>query len=333
MRFVLHPEALDGEDALLALIDRLVDRVADEVHRVEVPATDLLQGSRWYGTARSTRRKVLTSATASPPRQQHADRRGPHVRRVHLRTLDDATRADKLAHTALIVLVEDREADGVLLDILVEELGWPQLAALWKCSKEVTPRAIEPDTAGGIGSMPQRIERLIEDAAQEGRPVRLFVLCDGDARWPGDTGNTDDVQRVRAACVKHGIPHHVLRKRSIENYIPDQVFEAYRDDPQHNNHIPRFNALLRRSSDQRDHFPIKDGLTPRERADAIDAGLYDASELGDLVLLEQRLFKKRPRPMLLLSARHRAAFTAAGLRARDGSGELDTLLADIAKEL
>lgn len=337
MRFVLHPAALDGEDTLLALIDRLVDRVADEVHQVEVPAADLLLDSRWYATARPTRRKALTSAVATPPRRQHADPRGPHVKRVDVRTIDEATRADRLAHSPLIVLVEDREADGVLLDIFVEELGWPQLATLWRRGHTVTPRAIEPDTAGGIGAMPQRIKRAIDDAEREGRPVRLFVLCDSDARWPGDDkgddNNKDDVQRVRDVCIDHGIPHHVLRKRTAENYIPDQVFEEYRDDPQRIDHVARFDALLRRSRDQRDHFPVKGGLKPNERESAIAAGLYDISERSDLAQLEQRLFKKRPRPMQQLSNGYRAAFTAAGLRARDGSGEIDTLLADIAKEL
>lgn len=332
MRFVLHPAALDGEDALLALIDRLVDRVADEVHRIEVPAADLLQGSRWYATTRPTRRKVLTSAIASPPRRKHADPRGPHGKRVHVRTMDEATHADRLAHSALVVLVEDREADGVLLDIFVEELGWPLLADLWKRGQEVTPRAIELHSAGGIGSMPQRIRRAIDDAERERRPLRLFVLCDRDARWPGDA-DKGDVQRVRDTCNAHGIPHHVLHKRYAESYIPDQVFEAYRGDPSRIDHVARFDALLRRSRAQRDHFPVKEGLSPREREDAIAAGLYDASERSDLALLEQRLFNKRPRPMLHLSHRHRAAFTAAGLRARDGNGEIDRLLADIAQEL
>ena len=332
MRFVLRAEALDGDDALLTLIDRLVDRAADEVHRVEVPDADLLQDSRWYQTARPTRRKVLTSAVASPPRQRAASR-GPHAKHEDVRTLDDATRADKLAHTALIVLVEDREADGVLLDILVEELGSPELAALWARGKTVTPRAVELDSAGGITAMPQRIQRAVDDANSEGRPVRLFVLCDSDVRWPGDTQSENPVQAVFDTCTEHGIPHHVLQKRNAENYIPDEVFEAVRDDLRRVNDVDRFNALLRRSRAQRDHFPVKDGMKPSERDGAIAAGLYDTSEQGDLALLEERLLPKRPRPMLLLYTERRAAFTAAGLSARAGNDEIDKLLAALAGEL
>ncbi|MGZ8217222.1 hypothetical protein [Methylomagnum sp.] len=57
------------------------------------------------------------------------------------------------------------------------------------------------------------------------------------------------------------------------------------------------------------------------------------AEQTDLMLLENRLFPKRPRPLLLLNQQRRSAFTATGLRERDGNGELDILLDDIAREL
>ncbi len=334
MKFVLHASALNCDDTILVLIDRLVDRISDEVHRVEVPEADLLRESSWYRQARPTRKKILTSAVATPPRRAAAER-GPHLKVIEVADVESARRAEKLAHTPLVVLVEDREADGVLLDILVEELGWPALRALWERGRTVTPRATEIDTAGGKDAIPQRVERAAGDAAGEHRPLRLFVLCDSDSRWPEDddpelTGKTD---LVRNACAEHGVPYHVWRKRCAENYIPDEVFEEVRDDPRNLNHVPRFNALLRRSSPQRDHFPVKDGLTAKERAAAVDAGLYNATEEADLVLLEERLFAKRPRPLKRLQEERRASFTADGLRKRDGSGELNALLQDLAREL
>ena len=43
MKFVIHADALNGDDDILALIDRLVDRIADEVHRIDVSAADRLR--------------------------------------------------------------------------------------------------------------------------------------------------------------------------------------------------------------------------------------------------------------------------------------------------
>jgi hypothetical protein len=332
VRFVVHVAILNGDDGVLTLLDRLVDRLSDEVHLVEVPDADRLEESSWYRQARPTLRKVLTSSLAKPARIAQADR-GPHVRTIELHDAESTKLAAKLAYAPLVVLVEDREADGVLLDILVEELGWPELQALWQRGRSVTPRAMEFNTAGGVGGIPLRIERIARNAAEENRPSRLYVLCDCDARWPGDDERRRPVDAVRRACTNHGVPHHVWRKRSAENYIPDPVFESVRDDPRNSGKAERFNALLRRSREQRDYFPVKDGLKAPERSLAIAAGLYMSSELEDLEPLETRLFAKSPRPVRLLSEQWREAFTAEGLRARDGNGELDSLLLSISLEL
>ena len=217
--------------------------------------------------------------------------------------------------------------------LLWKSLVGPSCERYGTLVKRSHPRAIEIDTAGGKGAIPQRIERATSDAAEENRACRLFVLCDSDTRWPGDEASAREMAAVRGACARHGVPHHFLQKRCAENYIPDQVFETVRDDPRNSSPMNRFNALLRRSRAQRDHFPVKDGLTAGERAQALEAGLYNASEEGDLNLLEVRLFEKRPRPLLRLSKERRDSFTADGLQARDGAGELEALLLAIAQEL
>ncbi len=48
VRFVVYTSALNGDDSVLSIIDRLIDRLADEVHRVDIPDADLLQESAWY---------------------------------------------------------------------------------------------------------------------------------------------------------------------------------------------------------------------------------------------------------------------------------------------
>jgi hypothetical protein len=293
LKFILSTSALNDDDSVLSLIDRLVDRLGEEVHRLDVLDLDLLQESLWYQKARSTRRAVLMSALTKPPTVVN-DRQGPHVKTVEVLDAESARLADKLAHTPLVILVEDRESDGVFLDLVVEELGWPALRALWKNGRTVTPRAAELDTAGGKGSIPQRIEKV---------------------------------------CARGDVPYYIWKKRCAENYIPDEVFEAAREDPHNLNDVKRFDALLRRSPEQRDHFPVKDGLSAGERSQAIQAGLYNSSEEEDLALLEKPLFPKRPRPFLRLHRDRRESFTARGLRARDPEGELDAVLNAIAQEL
>lgn len=334
MRFVVYADALNGDDETLRLIDRLVDRVADEVHRMEVADADLLLTSAWCVNARRTRRDIMMTAAATPPRKR-SYQEGLHARILELRNAEDARAADRLAHAPLLILVEDCEADGVLLHILVEELGSCELRELWKRGQGTTPRALEIVNSGGLSAMPQRVDRAVSDAEEEGRLIRLFVLCDSDARWPGDESHSSQgaITKLREICSSLTIPLHILMKRTAENYIPDSVFEAVRDDPGNTDRIDCFNALLRRTREQRDHFPVKDGLSDNERHAALAAGLYDHAETPDLLLLKKQLLPKKPRPLQLLNAERRSAFTAADLRERDGKGELDALLNAIAGEL
>ena len=349
MRFVLHGEALNGPDENLGHIDRLVDRVADELHRVELPDADQLQESRWYQGARRIRQQLLTSAATAPVRRNR--QHGLHAKSFEVRSPTDVQTAQKLAHTPLTIVVEDEEADGSMLNVFIEELGSEEMRLLYRVGKAVSPRAIEYYNAGGVGSMPARIERLVSKACEEKRPVRAFVVCDGDQRWPGDTAfeTARDIASVRDVCARYGIAVHVLAKRNAENYLPDTVFEALRDRRWNDDERRPFDALLRRTREQRDHFPLRKGLKPKQRQIAIEQGLYRDSEMADLQLLEASVLpslptverqagdasgkSKRHRPWKWLPEQHRDAFTAASLRARDGRGEIDQLLSAISEEL
>jgi hypothetical protein len=327
LRFALAAEVLDADEPSLALLDRLVDRIATEIHDLELREAHLLQESAWYRGARATRQKLVLAALATPPTKESTGKR------LEITDHEALAVAERLAYSALHVLVEDRESDGELLETLVEELGDPDFRAKWKRASTVTPPGVEIENAGGGGQIPDRVTRHCEDALAAGRPLRLFVIRDRDARWPDDTRNERDLATLRKICENCGAYLHVLRKRSAENYIPDAVFAACRELPQNERKRPIFEAFLRRSRIQRDYFPVKSGLTPSELKDGMVHGLYDESERADLELLCNRLFPKRPRPLKLLRKEQRPAFTADGLRERDGDGELDELVDALSREL
>ena len=334
MNFVLCAPALNGDERTLTLIDRIVDRVEEEVHQIEVPDADLLQNSHWYVQARAMRKRLLTTSAAKPPRRTDAQK-GIHTKNVLIGSPCDAVVAAKLALSPLIILVEDREADGVLLEIAIENLASMELSRLFSRGAKAVPRAWDIQTAGGIGSIPQRIERILIEAAENSVPVRLVVICDSDARWPGDSshGSVLALRNVVSACAAAGIPLHVLKKRAAENYVPDEVFAGAANGPEGTATATKVNALFRRTRAQRDHFPLKDGMCEREREEVISRAFYSESERPDLAVLESRIFPKRPRMMLQLRETLNEHFAAAGLAARDGNGELTLLIETIAAEL
>jgi hypothetical protein len=323
---------MSGNETVLATVDRLIDRASDEVHRIEISDPDQLEESDWFKNARSIRRAFVKLASSSPPK---STAQGIHSKVMVVKDAEDLAIADKVAHTPLTIIVEDREADGVLLEILIKKLANPELARYWTLAMAATPPAIQIDTAGGINAMPQRVNRAIADAALQERPVRFFCICDSDNRWPNDPGNqsTRVIRQLQSICAQAGIPIHVLIKRNAENYIPDDVYLAARNKPENIAHLNRFDALLRRSAQQRDHFPIKEGLKISERTQATAAGLYASDEHNDLQLLEDRLFPKRPRLLLQVFENYINMISPQGLLARDGCDEVIGLLDRITAEL
>lgn len=334
MRFVLYEGALNSEDSHLRLLDRIVDRIADEIHILDVIDADVLQESRWYTSARQTHQKLLMSAVASPVRETNSPRQ-LHTRTVHIGAAEDIARAEKLAHTPLTVLVENGESDGALLDIFVEKCAEEGFRSLWLNAMASTPRPVVVESAGGVGEFCGRISKLATDASREKRELRLIAVCDSDARWPGDSTNTSrrDVERVGECCKQHGITHIVLKKRSAENYIPDDVVRAYQANPKIINDRDRFGFFLSLTALQRDHFPVKTGLKADERDAAVNAGLYGEADVERLKPLEEKLFRVSGKLLVALVEGFNTSFTEQGLRARDGKDEIDQILTAIASEL
>lgn len=334
MRFVIHADALNVSESGLRLLDRIVDRVEDEVHRLDLADPDALGGSAWAGEARPARRALVRKACATPPRARA--RHGVHRIHVDVTCDDDLLAAEKRAHMPLCILVENQAADGALLTMAVEELASAEVRLLW--ASKCVPPAISVVHAGGVGSVPTALRSILEHAATLGVPARVFVVFDSDRRWPGDLGTDKQAEQAVEACCSAGVPFHMLWKRTAECYVPDEVLEAWHavaPSPRKRKQLDRVRKL---SGTQRDHLSKEYSLSPQDRAGAAAAGLYAADE-ADLGLLEAAMVvpKRDDQHGTQLIPRlirdHRTAFNSVSLRARDGAGELESLLSAIADEL
>lgn len=331
MRIEIDPAALDDPSAQ-AHIDALVDRLG--VHDVTVTDFDALPGSRW-GQRNPKRVSDLQDSVAGPP--HHGPAAGPVLHRTVLRVVDAASAeaARKLACNPLVVLLEDEEADGWFLGQVIAHMGGG-LAKLWAWCVAATPAAIDVRSAS-LDLMPVRIRKLKARADDQGRPPRLVVIHDSDRRWPTDKSSQKSWDAVAEAYADQPqvLPTaggtqepQCLKKRAIENYIPDGVFESIKAATLIQKWRDAVDALLALAPTQRDHFPMKKALKQEER----DHSLYDGANLAPL--LNNDLFPKRPRPMVFLQeSGHAGAITARGLRLRDGQGEWDDLLQHIADAL
>ncbi len=164
-------------------------------------------------------------------------------------------KAVQLLQKPLVVLMENRNTDGAFLDAVLAVLGDPELLRL----KQLRDQALKYDSVGGSGELKKLVKHEHEKSEAADVPFRAVVFTDNDSRFPGDISKM--ANEIRETCERLGIPHVVLTKRAIENYIPDEVIAEWADTREHTSARPRIAALLRLTPEQREHFPFKKGLS------------------------------------------------------------------------
>ena len=160
------------------------------------------------------------------------------------------------------IIVEDIHSDAAWLKLVANRLR-PRLAR----RMEGATSCVDFKHAGGIGQIPTEIERIASIYRRmrlnDHMPLRVVAVSDSDAKLPGKP--SDQAKAVHSTAVREGVDAHVLQKRTIENYIPDDALLDYassrRDKQTAAEYITKF------SGKARDHYPVKKGLTAEEVAE------------------------------------------------------------------
>lgn len=144
------------------------------------------------------------------------------------------------------------------------------------------------DGAGGLGELRKIVEEQV--SRHPYRSLRYWALFDSDASAPGRM--SAEAALTASACRKAGIPHHVLARRAIENYLPkgalyDWVNENRRDRKDRQR---RVDAYYRLNETQRAHFHLKAGL-PTEPSE-IERGIYSDVSREDWLILSDGVGKR-----------------------------------------
>lgn len=227
----------------------------------------------------------------------------------------DPARVAAFYSLPLVLVVENCSSDGMWVELLINKLR-PDL----RWSIQGPQPALDIQQAGGIGEIPKELYRIVDrraPAAIPGACRRLVALADSDSCGPG--GMSASAKAVASAAGKLGVPFHILLKRSIENYIPDEALWAYADKRADKRYAVSY--ILTLTGPARDYYPMKAGLNGATLA---TSELFPADSpvgvgLGDFIV------------DFLDSFSH--VVEAGHLRRRDGNGELDSFLCLIEENL
>lgn len=237
------------------LLARLIWTIADEWHEWHEPNPTEERFSEYFN--RNPQHLEL-AAKSFANSQAYGN---PHARIVTVTGTDEQARPTKgqypldmafnFLSQPLRVLVENEISDGHFYITFLRVVD-PDLAHLFTA---VRPPIVF-DQGGGNMEILNLIEHRVARASEHSMRPRLAVLADSDSRYPGHS--PADTNRLVAACREHGIPVHVTKKRSQENYLPDAVFvEAAYIFSNLQTSVTFITSL---SEAQRDHYPIKKGL-------------------------------------------------------------------------
>lgn len=86
--------------------------------------------------------------------------------------------------------------------------------------------------------------------------LRYFVIIDSDRRYP-NFQLTKDKNDIIEKLNQNNIPYHILEKREIENYLPDEAFEEIKDNQEF------ISEYLKLKPIQKDYFNLELGFGSR----------------------------------------------------------------------
>ena len=248
------PESFDA-------LARIVQAVGDGWHEwVQPDPADAALDNYFavYQPHRELVEKSYTRATLYPLESRRTivivsddDIAQPPPRKLAEKTQISLAAAAIVLTQPLGLLVENEINDGAFLRRLLEIVDRPLIDLF------LEPRArIRFDNGGGKTVALSLVESRAEDAAARGIPLRLLLLTDSDARYPGHVDK--DTKKLQEACAEYGASLFVLQKRAIENYVTDAVFEQCAET--NPDVAPTSGFILSLPPFARDHYPIKKGL-------------------------------------------------------------------------
>lgn len=154
------------------------------------------------------------------------------------------------------IVVENSLNDGHFITAVLRNFG---VKGQYDKLRQLDKQQIAFCNSGGKNNIINYLDSLMEEFQNKSKFIkRTIVVMDGDDRYKdeNETNNISNRNNVIEKCKELGIVCFVLKKRSMENYMPDDVFKNNRnvfgDD--------WVDAYLHLSECQKDYYYIAEGF-------------------------------------------------------------------------
>lgn len=256
-------------------IDKLIFLFIDGKHTWLITDAPSIEKSQWFlGEGRMQERfKKLAVKSVHLGKKQKSSIRTIHITLTPKSSSKEEFQpaiAKTILESPLYIILENFSSDKAFLDAIIKAYNHQTIQTA--LSKEW----IKIDTTGGTGQIPKKIA---EHFVKANNP-RLFVLVDSDkvnrnAEYP------DNIQTVIDSCKEKSLPYHILGKRAIENYIPEEALKNASDDVQ-----DIYDAYCGLTDEQKDFYDLKKGFSGKGKLPEGQAELFNK------ITSKDELFKK-----------------------------------------
>lgn len=147
--------------------------------------------------------------------------------------------------------------------------------------------------AGGATNIPNAISSILKEfdnlPKENYKYLRAIVIIDSDREYPKALIKPDK-QKVIEFCNNNQIEIHILEKREMENYVPDEVI----DDIAFNNNDEYLKTYLKLNPIQKDYFDIEKGFDNKNIKSFSNEiqNLYENLQENDLKILRKGLISE-----------------------------------------
>lgn len=176
------------------------------------------------------------------------------------------TEINAYLNTPAMIVVENSLNDGWFVRAIMNHFE-PTI----RFEEQLTNNLVSIDPASGSGAR-NRVEYHLSTHKNQPKYLRCLVIVDGDKRFPGDTtyGSYQTQQNDGTYFQSKAIAYHILEKRTMENYMPDEVYDSNRGVFENN----WVDAYMRLTEEQKNYYYIAMGfLKDVPRAVRNDANL------------------------------------------------------------
>lgn len=181
------------------------------------------------------------------------------------------------------LIIENSLNDAPFFDALIE--NFPENAD--KIKKHKKDRWFQYDMGGG-SAIRQNIETKMQSFQGElyrkdaHKYLRCFVLIDSDRKYPEEIFERAKLNLIQF-LEEVEVPYHILEKREMENYLPEDAYAEITDKS------AMIDAYLRLTPLQKDYFDIEDGFKSKSFSD-LDANIQTL--LNNVSLADKQIFNE-----------------------------------------